>query len=340
MLNELCVIGYPSRVGGADTELDHQIHAWQALGVKVHLIPTGLLDDNLKSLGMEQRGCIVHAPGDWEKCKGKHVISYCNGEFLKNLDTIRLYARTTTFVNCMCWLFDLEKEKHQKGMIDCFLYQTDHARERVQKDLIDINKDFRWFKVRPYFHTDEFPFITHRPEDKFRFGRISREDHAKYHRSQLWVYETMVSPVLKEGVILGINDRIRERIGREPNWIRGFPAGGIPVQDVYRNAHCIIQMTETYENLPRVGFEAMASGCLLIVDNRGGWREEILHGQTGFLCSNEREFVYYSSRAAFERAERLQMVEQARDFLVSNWGIEQAKNGWSEFFTYLESYSR
>ena len=38
---DICVIGYPSRVGGADTELDHQIRVWQALGVKVHLIHTG-----------------------------------------------------------------------------------------------------------------------------------------------------------------------------------------------------------------------------------------------------------------------------------------------------------
>jgi glycosyltransferase involved in cell wall biosynthesis len=340
MLSELCVVGYPSRVGGADTELDHQIHVWQALGVKVHLIPTGMLDANLKSMRLEDRGCVIHEPGDWAKCRGRHVISYCNGEYLKHLEVIRSYAKSTTFVNCMCWLFDLEKECHQKGMIDCFLYQTDHARERVQKDLIAINANYRWFKVRPYFHAEDFPCVANRPEDKFRFGRVSREDSAKFHPSQLWVYESMVAPVLKEGVILGINDRIRDRIGKEPNWITGLPAGAIPVREVYQHAHCIIQMAETYENLPRVGFEAMASGCLLIVDNRGGWREEVLHGQTGFLCNNEREFVYYASRAAFERAERLQMVERAREYLVSNWGMEQAKLGWGEFFSFLETLSR
>lgn len=26
MMKEICVIGYPSHIGGADTELDHQIH--------------------------------------------------------------------------------------------------------------------------------------------------------------------------------------------------------------------------------------------------------------------------------------------------------------------------
>lgn len=338
-MTEICVIGYPSRVGGADTELDHQIRVWQALGIRVHLVHTGPLDDNLRALRMEERGCSIHEPRDWSACRGRHVISYCNGEFLKHLEDIRRYARTTTFVNCMCWLFDAEKEAHRKGLIDCFLYQTDHARERVQAELRSINDTFRWMKVRPYFHLEDFPYVADRPEERFRFARISRDDPAKFHPSQLWVYESMVAPVLKEGVILGLSDRIREKIGNEPNWIRGLPAGAAPVQDVYRKAHCIIQMAETYENLPRVGFEAMASGCVLIVDDRGGWREQVLHGQTGFLCKNEREFVYYASRAAFERTERLQMAERARAWLESGWGMESTQRGWSEYFEFLERLS-
>lgn len=91
-MEEICVIGYPSRLGGADTELDHQIHVWQALGIKVHLIHTGQLDDNLRAMKMEERGCVIHTPGDWGACKGMHVISYCNGEFLKHLEAIKLYA--------------------------------------------------------------------------------------------------------------------------------------------------------------------------------------------------------------------------------------------------------
>ncbi len=335
-MQEICVIGYPSRVGGADTELDHQIHVWQALGLKVHLIHTGALDSNLKSMRMEDRGCIVHAPGDWSACQGMHVISYCNGGFLKHLETIRRYAKTTTFVNCMTWLFDAEKAMHRRGLIDCFLYQTDHAREKLQVELIAINPNFRGFKVRPYFHIDEFPYFERRPEDRFRFARISREDLGKFHAAQLWVYETMVAPVLKEGVMLGVNDRIRAKIGPEPNWIKAYPAGGFPVADVYREAHCVIQMSETYENLPRVGFEAMASGCVLIVDDRGGWQEQVVHGQTGFLCRDQREFVYYASRAAFEREERRQMAERARDRVATNWGTEQSQRDWSDFFTSLE----
>jgi len=108
----------------------------------------------------------------------------------------------------MTWLFDQEREMHRRGLIDCFLYQTDHAREKVERELKSINENFRWFKVKPYFHSDEFPYINDRPEDQFRFGRVSRDDPGKFHPAQLWVYETMVAPVLKEGVILGHRTRI------------------------------------------------------------------------------------------------------------------------------------
>jgi hypothetical protein len=327
----ICVVGYPSRVGGADTELDHQIHCWQALGLQVHLVPTGMLDRNAQSMRMDERGCVVHEPCNWAACAGKHVISYCNGDFLKHLPQIKDLARSTTFVNCMTWLFDAEKKAHQQGLIDHFLYQTDHARLRVQHELTRLNPQFSWHKVRPYFHAEDFPFIKHRNEDQFRFGRISREDLDK----QLWVYETMVAPVLKSGIILGMNDRVRKKIGTEPNWIKAYPAGGIRAQELYAHATCVIQMTETYENLPRIGFEAMSSGSLLIVDDRGGWRELVMHGQTGFLCKDQREFVYYSSRAAFEIEERRQMVQAAREWLNSEWGMERAKDEWTRFFNAL-----
>jgi len=335
-MDKICVIGYPSRLGGADTELDHQIRCWQSLGLQVHLLHTGPLDDNLLAMRMQDRGCVVHEPCDWKACRGMHVISYCNAEFLKNLHIIKEYAKSTTFVNCMCWLFDAEKEAHRRELVDHFLYQTEHQYRKVQDELIAINPKFHGHIVPPYFYRDEFPFIEARGTDRFRFGRISREDLAKFHPAQLWVYETMVSPVLKEGMILGINDEIRRKIGNEPNWIRAYPAGGVSAAEIYRHSDCIIQMAETYENLPRVGFEAMASGCLLIVDNRGGWRELVMHKQTGFLCNDQREFVYYASRAAFEVEERRQMVRNARDWLQANWGLDQAQREWVRFFEAID----
>ena len=78
-------------------------------------------------------------------------------------------------------------------------------------------------------------------------------------------------------------------------------------QEFYRTCEAIIMTTDTTENLPRVGLEAMASGSILVVDNRGGWQQLVEDGVTGWLCRDDREFVYKASRCAFESEERSQM---------------------------------
>ncbi|QDS91445.1 Glycosyl transferases group 1 [Roseimaritima multifibrata] len=335
MIDEICVIGFPSRLGGADTELDHQIRVWQHLGVKVHLIHTFPLDHNCHLMQMEKRGCVVHRPRDWAACEGKHVIAYCNSGFLENIEAIRALARTTTFVNCMTWLFEKEKEAHKRGLIDFFVYQTNHVIDKVGAELRAINACYRPIKIDPYFHLSDFPFTEERSDETFRFARISRSDPAKFHPSQLWIYETMVAPVLKSGIMLGVDNKIREKIGTEPDWIRAFPAGEVSVKSVYECSHCLILASETYENLPRIAFEAMASGCLLIVDDRGGWQELVKHRETGYLCKDPRDFVYYASRAAYEIQERNQMVKNAREWLNERYSLELAGEQWLGFFETL-----
>ena len=199
-VRELCVIGHPSRLGGADTELDHQIRCWQFMGIKVHICPTGPLDQNLITMKLEDRGCVYHNPLDWPSLEGLHCISFCNGDFLKHLPAIRQYARSASFVNCMTWNFPLEIDMQSRGLIDFHLYQTDHGLDKVSAALVDQGT-YRPLRFQPYFHSEEFPFCETRPQDKFRFGRISRGDAEKFGAPQLWIYETMTAPVLKEGCI-------------------------------------------------------------------------------------------------------------------------------------------
>ncbi len=331
-IDALCVIGHPSRLGGADTELDHQIRCWQAMGIEVHICHTSTLDNNARAMQMEQRGCVYHDSGDWKSLDGMHCISFCNGEFLDQLPEIHRYARTTSFVNCMTWNFDRELEMQERGCIDFHLYQTEHAFERVSTKL-KLLGTYRPLHFVPYFHTADFPYHDDRPDDKFRFGRISRGDADKFGSRQLWIYETMTAPVLKEGLIVGWDERARKRFGRDPDsYIRTLPEGGISQQEFYRYCEAIIMTTETFENLPRVGFEAMASGSILVVDNRGGWRLQVEDGITGWLCADDREFVYKASRCAFEHRERAEMRVEARTRFDLRWGLESSMQSWAEVF--------
>ena len=331
-VHELCVIGHPSRLGGADTELDHQIRCWQFMGIKVHICPTGPLDQNLLAMKLEERGCIYHAPLDWPSIQGLHCISFCNGEFLKHLPAIRQHARATIFVNCMTWNFPLEVEMQSRGLIDFHLYQTEHAFEKISPTLRNGN-NYRPLRFQPYFHADDFPFHESRPADKFRFGRISRGDADKFGSAQLWIYETMTAPVLKEGCIVGWDQRAVGRYQHPPaDFVRTFPEGGLSQQDFYRFAEAVIMTTDTFENLPRVGLEAMSSGSLLVVDKRGGWNLLVDDGVTGWLCADQREFIYKASRCAFEREETDIMRRRARQKLEQHWGMATAAASWEQVF--------
>ncbi len=333
MIEELCVIGHPSRLGGADTELDHQIRCWQGMGITVHLCHTGSLDEHCLAMSMEARGCIYHSPRDWQSLEGLHCLSYCNGQFLEELPQIRRWARTTTFVNCMTWNFDAELRGQAQGLIDFHLYQTTHGRERVGQRLSALGTPYRPLMITPYFHAEDFPFHDDRPDDRFRFGRISRGDADKFNSRQLWIYETMTAPALKEGYIVGWDHRARDKFGREPDeYIRTHPEGGMTQGDFYATCEAVIMSTDTFENLPRVAFEAMASGSVLVVDRRGGWCSLVEDGVTGWLCGDDREFVYKASRCAFEAEERKRMRHAARERIDAIAGFPVASQSWDEVF--------
>lgn len=340
MINAIAVIGHPSHVGGADTELDHQIHCWQAMGLTVHICPTGPLDAGLKGMRLEQRGCVYHAPNDWPSLEGLHCISFCNGDFLKALPQIARQARSTSFVNCMSWNFDKEVEMQERGFLDFHLYQTQHAFEKVNPKLHGKGT-YRPLFFQPYFHAADFPFLDDRPQDKFRFGRISRDDADKFGSEQLWIYETMTAPVLKEGLILGWGPKVEAKFGRRPeNFIQTLPAGGLCQRAFYAQCEAVIMTTDTFENLPRVGFEAMASGSILVVDHRGGWPLEVEDGVTGWLCRDNREFVYKASRCAYEAEERAAMRIAARQRLEQHWGLQAGMDSWARVFAEWERLDR
>jgi glycosyltransferase involved in cell wall biosynthesis len=333
------VVGYPSKLGGADTELDHQIRCWQAMGVEVHLCHTGFIDDNLKAMKMEDRNCIIHKPEDWESLEGLHVISFCNGSFLDNIKEIKKYAKTTTFVNCMTWNFPKEIKAQQEGLLDFHLYQSDHQFKKVSAKLKKIN-GYRPIRFQPYFHTDDFKFKSNRDDKFFNFGRISRGDADKYGENQLWIYETMTAPVLKRGTILGWDDRAHKKFGiNPPDWIKTYHEGGITQQQLYDACDVIIMQTATFENMPRVGMEAMACGSVLVVDNRGGWRCLVENGKTGWLCDNERDFAYKASRIAHEKQEKEDMRIAARQKLEKEWGLEASMKSWENVFKQWEKIS-
>jgi len=333
--------GFPGKYGGASTELHHQIKLWRAMGVEVHLIPSGG-NPKKEPLYTEliQAGVVIHKPNQWEVITPEDaVLGFCNSEFLDHLPEIHAQTKRTVFINCMTWLFDKEKQRMTEGMIALFLYQNEQVRQKNMPLLQALNPDpkIRHLTFTPYFDTTAFSFIENRTEDFFGCGRISRQDADKFAASTLHIYEYFVAPVMKRGLFLGFDARSEAKIGRPPSWVTtACDSSIISQRDFYRHCQIILQPSDTTENWPRIGFEAMASGSVLIVDDRGGWQQMIEHGKTGFLCQHERDFIYYASKMAYEPELRREIAHNAHLRGLELGGFEVAKKSWALVFLALD----
>lgn len=340
MSNRLFVYGFPGLYGGAATELHHQIILWRKIGAEVHLIPTdhGFRNEPLFS-EMLDRGVVIHEAHDFKAIRsGDPVLGFCNEAFLARLPEICQRSTHTVFINCMTWLFNLEKRRMAEGLIGTFLYQNVDVRDEHERALRKINPDpsIRFLTFRPYFEADAFPFVEDRSDTTFGVGRISRQDADKFSAQTLQIYEGFVAPVLKRGLFLGFDARSEEKVGKPFDWIRvARDQREVSQQSFYRACDIVLQPTETTENWPRVGLEAMASGSVLIVDNRGGWRRMVRHGVTGWLCDHERDFIYDASKMAYEPELRRRMARAARQRLDDLAGAEVSAGSWCRVLRHL-----
>ncbi len=333
----LFVYGFPSLYGGAGTELHHQITAWLTMGIEVHLIPNSIgYEREALYPEMMARGVIIHSCNEWSAIEaGDPVLGFCSGDFLANLEEIRKRTSRTVFLNCMTWLFDAEKMRMSRGEIGMFLYQNEEVRQKHMPELRSLNGDpaIKFMTFRPYFEADKFPLIPARESEFFGCGRISRQDADKFSKNTLHIYEYFVSPKFKRGLFLGFDQRAEAKIGKPYAWIKtAFNQQELSQQEFYKHCEIILQPTDTTENWPRIGFEAMASGSVLIVDNRGGWKQMVEHGKTGWLCDHERDFIYYASKMAYEPELRAEMADAARLRSLELGGLEASKASWNSVF--------
>ena len=338
MIKDLAIIGQPGYVGGANTELAHQIICWQEMGINIHIMPSNRNLPDEKKQPWVDMGCNYLQAGKWAQLRDLHCISFCNKSFLQNIRMVKVYAKKVMWVNCMTWAFRREKEMQAEGLIDFHLYQTQHAKKRIQLELSRLGKPYRDIMFSPYFHQEDFPFIQSRPMDCFRFGRISRDDAAKFHPLQFEIYNSMKSPREKEAYVLGWGESPdRKIIGERHKWIKLLKPNQITQNEFYGLCECVIMATSTFENLPRVGFESMASGSILVVDDKGGWRNQVEDGVTGFLCKDTNDFIKKSTILAHDDELRNTMRINAKAKLEKEWGMERSIKSWTKVFEEVEN---
>lgn len=321
--NELWVAGYPSSVGGADTELDHNIDLWCKQGVQVHLVPMFGVHAPMQAL-CEARGCQTHEyhPGVF---RDKVVVSFCNGEFLARLPEIVAAGKPAAVVwfNCMTWAFEAELEAHRQGWIDFFGFVSEYQKGWLLPKLEAVAPVRELEGYRPYFSPDnlsqELRFNYRKPHDWFAMGRVSRDDGAKFSADMWNIFHKVCSPRPTKTFVLGFGQHAHEKCGDPPpglDWMAWEP-GALRVPEFYDRLHLLIHKTGgSRESYGRVIPEAYASGVPVIVEDDYAFPDLVLDGMTGFRCQSSDEMSFRASQLAFDEPLRKRMVYAARDFLL------------------------
>ena len=332
---EIWIAGFPSRYGGADTELDHQIDIWRKYGVDVFLVPMFGSEPEMEE-SVKKRGCHIFRYQD-DIFKDKIVASWCNGQFLDKLPLIMEYGKPKKVIwfNCMTWLFEKEREAHKNGWIDIFGFVSNFQKSMLFPQLQRINKEVNTFDYIPYFNYDRIKWEVKDIKDYYRVGRISRDDPAKFSEDTWKIFDDIKTPngIGKKVYVLGFSDKIKEKIGDPPlrmDYMWWTP-NAIPVEQFYNIINTVVHKTGgSRESYCRIVFECYAYGVIPIVENDFAFPTLIRHGETGFLCNNSDEMSYYASELAFNTDKYKRMVLNGINFLKESNKPEICWKGWAE----------
>ena len=336
MLDEITIVGYPSTIGGANTEMFDQIKVWRTMGIRISVMPTKPIDANQKTLNLERYVNEIYPLQAFYKLKNKNCIAFCNDNALRFLPQITQYSKTFTNVPCMCVPKELEK-KYQ-DLIDLWLFQTNINKQKTIEPLKN-KKSLNCMFVTPHFDTTAFPYTPSekRIKNRFSFGRLSRGDILKWNKHQMWIYDNIQSSRPKFCNVVGWHDSFSQKCGdvRRP-WLKAYAANTVDVNSFYRTCNVFCITCDTLENFPRTGFEAMSTGSILVVDDKGGWKEQIRHKETGFLCKNRDEFVNVMNQIEKDPVLEDTIRKNARHCVTSEYGITQSAKSWEKIFDKIE----
>ncbi len=342
------VIGYPSHVGGADTELWHTTRLWRDSRHDVTFIPTWQPDPEWRQK-LAAIGCdtVTSSPGRLSGVAGlagSVVVSFCNDQFLRVAPELRQLGCRLLWVNCMTWPFDMELQFiREHGPFDRHVFHSMYQRTKLEPHYKPNGYDPTTHGVRipGAFDVEAWQFAPrpHAKHEPFRVGRLARNDSDKWSSNTWPIYGRIQYPDVRAW-LMGVDAKVFEKLGPPPHWATCLPPNEMPAVEFLKRLHALIPINGgAAENWPRVGLEAMAVGVPVIAQNQWGWREMITHGETGFLCDHDCEFAHWAAVLAHDEDLRLQIANNARQHLVQTLANPQrilAK--WEGVFESLERH--
>ena len=219
MIDHLFILGYPSEIGGANTELWHTVKLWRRFGLGVTLLPTWQADAAWQAR-LDELGCrTIPCPPDElprvPRLAGGVVVSFCNTKFLAVADRVRRLGCRTVWLGCMNWLFPQERLHYRRcGPFDRHVFQSRHQHDQLVPQLRRYGYNDRQGRIiRGAMDAEEIPFqpLPHRAGEVLVVGRVSRADPDKFSPTLWRMYGRIPHPIRAR--VLGWKQDVQARLG-------------------------------------------------------------------------------------------------------------------------------
>jgi len=348
-LRPVFVCGWPGDVGGANTELWHTLKLWRSLGIPVAVIPPWGAADQGDDYGywavrLAEIGCRIESCPDpsllsnVQGLAGSTVVAFCAPKFLSAAHRFRALGCRIVWAGCMTRPLAGEVRHYRRhGTFDRYVFQSRYQRNKLEDGLASYGyRPEHGRLIRGAFDVSEFPYapLPRLDGEPFVIGRISRAAVEKFSPHSWDIYGRMPRIAAR---VLGFGPAVEAAIGSPPSWARWYRENAMPSREFLATLNAFVMPSACFENWPRVGLEAMAAGVPLVVDNRGGWREMIRHGETGFLCDGTADFVRYASMLAADDSLRLRVAHAARAAVEQFADPAVIGAAWLHLFSRLET---
>jgi len=312
------VIGKPGRLGGASVEVGDFVKMLVGHGVEVHMEdPTGG--------ELDVAGCVCG-----ESLPSAPVVSFGNQWFIRKLPA---YSRLgpVVWVPCMNTMTVHEMHEFRRQPADVLVCHTDYQREAYVRSAVKVMFP-RVEKIPGAFFPDDWKFAPLEYNgSEFCIGRIARADPMKWVSNY---YKELSRLENIQAISVGVTSDISRRIGRCPPWAQEYKPDSVSVAEIYPRLHAMWAVGTIAENWSRVGLEAMATGVPIIANDKGGWREMLSDGLTGFLARDKHDAVDVISELMNDDEYRIDVANRARERVV---GLSCDAEVWEPWKTLLES---
>jgi glycosyltransferase involved in cell wall biosynthesis len=341
--------GIIHQAGGCGPELLGAIELLRSKSVPVRcIVPAGdpIVNseraDFLRNMGV---AVVSYRPGMFQECK----ILMTFGED-KCFDYMRQFSDRPKWMiwsSCMGHVVDCEVDAMKDGLIDEFFFQTRSNGDLIGPQLVKAGgkgtkichrKGYQMY-INP--KSLYMPLVSQKKSKKqFTILKASRDDSEKWHEESWRMFSSIKAPsgVKVQIEVAGWGDNALYKIGNpcDPSskWngelnvtLHDHISDPIHMAELYGKSHCLIHYYPFTESFGISTAQAMLSGCVPIGADAQGFRDQIEHGKTGFLCNSADEASYYASYLAFNPNVREEISKAARTFVLDE-GVGNPEKAW------------